>query len=102
MAGSILRYSFIAAHPIENDILPLAELKPVFDSLRSQKYVGTFLGNLLSKLSQDKGPKWVAEKWDQSGLQLSSILDTELEDVDKIIKEYVRFTLKSFIAISHS
>ncbi|XP_076664476.1 eukaryotic translation initiation factor 4 gamma isoform X6 [Andrena cerasifolii] len=78
----------VLSHPIENDLLPLAELKPVFDSLRSQKYVGTFLGNLLTKLSQDKGLKWVAEKWDQSGLQLNSILDTELEDVDKIIKEY--------------
>ncbi|XP_076621218.1 eukaryotic translation initiation factor 4 gamma isoform X1 [Colletes latitarsis] len=78
----------ILAHPIEEEILPLIELKPLFDSLRSRRYVGKFLGELLSKLSRDKGPKWVAEKWDQSGLQLNNIIDTELEKVDKIIEDY--------------
>lgn len=77
------------AHPIKEEILPLTELKPIFDSLRNRGYVGKFLGELLSKLSRDKGPKWIADKWDQSGLQLSNIIDTELEEVDKIIKDYV-------------
>ncbi|XP_076249202.1 eukaryotic translation initiation factor 4 gamma [Calliopsis andreniformis] len=76
----------VLSHPIENEIVTLSDLKPTFDSLRSRGYVGKFLGKLLSKVSQDKGPKWVAEKWDQSGLQWSNILDTELENVDEIIK----------------
>ncbi|KAK9303150.1 hypothetical protein QLX08_005097 [Tetragonisca angustula] len=78
----------ILAHPIKEEILPLTELKPIFDSLRNRGYVGKFLGELLSKLSRDKGPKWIADKWDQSGFQLSNIIDTELEEVDKIIKDY--------------
>ncbi|XP_017890862.1 eukaryotic translation initiation factor 4 gamma 3-like isoform X3 [Ceratina calcarata] len=78
----------ILSHPIEQEVLPLNELKPVFDSLRSQGYVGIFLGELLSKVCRDKGPKWVADKWDQSGLQLNSLIDPEREEVDKIIKNY--------------
>ncbi|XP_043800130.1 eukaryotic translation initiation factor 4 gamma 3-like isoform X4 [Apis laboriosa] len=78
----------ILSHPIEEEILSLNELKPIFDSLRGRGYVGIFLGELLSKLSRDKGSKWVADKWDQSGLQLNNIIDTELEKVDKIIKDY--------------
>lgn len=80
----------LTAHPIEDDILPLSELKPIFDSLRSRGYVGRFLGELLSKVSRDKGPKWAADKWDQSGLQLSNLIDPEREEVDKIVKDYVR------------
>lgn len=69
-------------------------MKPIFDSLRGRGYVGIFLGELLSKLSRDKGSKWVADKWDQSGLQLNNIIDTELEKVDKIIKDYVSYYWK--------
>lgn len=64
-------------------------MKPIFDSLRTRGYVGKFLGELLSKISRDKGHKWIADKWDQSGLKLSNVIDTELEEVDKIIKDYV-------------
>ncbi|CAL7944670.1 unnamed protein product [Xylocopa violacea] len=78
----------ILSHPVEEEVLPLTELIPIFDSLRSQGYVGKFLGELLSKVSRDKGPKWVADKWDQSGLQLSNIIDPDREDVDKIVKDY--------------
>ena len=78
----------ILSHPIEEEIVPLTELKPIFDSLRTRGYVGKFLGELLSKISRDKGHKWVADKWDQSGLKLSNVIDTELEEVDKIIKDY--------------
>ncbi|XP_024228238.1 eukaryotic translation initiation factor 4 gamma 3 isoform X2 [Bombus impatiens] len=78
----------ILSHPIEEEIVPLTELKPIFDSLRTRGYVGKFLGELLSKISRDKGHKWIADKWDQSGLKLSNVIDTELEEVDKIIKDY--------------
>lgn len=88
---TVFFFFFFTAHPIEEEILSLNELKPIFDSLRGRGYVGIFLGELLSKLSRDKGPKWVADKWDQSGLQLSNIIDTELEKVDKIIKDYVSY-----------
>nr|XP_012148386.1 PREDICTED: eukaryotic translation initiation factor 4 gamma 3-like isoform X3 [Megachile rotundata] len=80
--------SEVLAHPLEDEVLSLSELKPVFDSLRSRGYVGRFLGEILSKVNRSKGPKWVADKWDQSGLQLSNIIDPELEDADKIVKDY--------------
>lgn len=71
-------------------MVPLSELKPILDSLRNRGYVGIFLGELLSKVSRDKGPKWVADKWNQSGLQLNNIINTECENVDKIIEDFVR------------
>ncbi|XP_076646708.1 eukaryotic translation initiation factor 4 gamma isoform X1 [Halictus rubicundus] len=78
----------ILSDPIKEELLPLQELRPLFDNLRSRGYVGKFLGEVLSKLCRDKGSKWVADKWDQSELQMSNILDTKLEEVDKIIKDY--------------
>ncbi|XP_015438876.1 PREDICTED: eukaryotic translation initiation factor 4 gamma 3-like isoform X3 [Dufourea novaeangliae] len=78
----------ILSYPIKDELVPLQELKALFDNLRSRGYVGKFVGELLSQLSRDKGPKWVADKWDQSGLQLSNIVDTKLEEVDKIVKDY--------------
>nr|XP_031840128.1 eukaryotic translation initiation factor 4 gamma 3-like [Nomia melanderi] len=83
-----LYFAQILSYPVKEELLPLQELRPVFDSLRSRGCVGKFLGELLLQLSQDKGPKWVAHKWDQSGLQMSNIIDTKLEEVDKIIKDY--------------
>ncbi|XP_076181960.1 eukaryotic translation initiation factor 4 gamma isoform X3 [Ptiloglossa arizonensis] len=74
--------------PIEDEMVPLSELKPILDSLRNRGYVGIFLGELLSKVSRDKGPKWVADKWNQSGLQLNNIINTECENVDKIIEDF--------------
>ncbi|XP_076376961.1 eukaryotic translation initiation factor 4 gamma isoform X2 [Megalopta genalis] len=78
----------ILSDPIKEDLLPLQELRPIFDSLRSRGYVGKFLGEVLSKLCRLKGPKWVADKWDQSELQMSNILDTNLEKVEKIVEDY--------------
>lgn len=67
----------------------MSEMKSILLNLRSQGFVGKFIGELLTKVSRDKGPKWVADKWDQSGLLLNNLIDTELENADKIIKEYV-------------
>lgn len=67
-------------------------MRTVFLSLRSQGFVGKFMGELLTKVSRNKGPKWVADKWDQSGLELGDLIDTEQESVDKIITEYVSIT----------
>ncbi|XP_054004810.1 eukaryotic translation initiation factor 4 gamma 3-like isoform X2 [Hylaeus anthracinus] len=78
----------ILSHPLETEVIPLSELKPVFDNLRGRGYVGRFLGELLPKLSQNKGSKWTAEKWDQSGLQLNTIIDPKCEDANKIIEDY--------------
>ncbi|CAK9810287.1 Eukaryotic translation initiation factor 4 gamma 3 [Anthophora quadrimaculata] len=78
----------ILSQSVEDDLISLGELKPVFDKLKSRGYVGKFLGELLMKLSQDKGPKWVADKWEQSGLLLSNIIDPKLEEIDKITKDY--------------
>lgn len=80
---------FVLAHSIEDGAIPLSEMKSVFLSLRRQGFVGKFIGELLMKVSRNKGPLWIADKWDQSGLQLSSLIDPELENIEKIIKEYV-------------
>ncbi|XP_012235318.2 eukaryotic translation initiation factor 4 gamma 3 isoform X2 [Linepithema humile] len=78
----------ILSHSIEDGAIPLSEMKSVFLSLRRQGYVGKFIGELLTKVSLSKGPKWVADKWDQSGLQWSNLIDTDLENMEKIITEY--------------
>jgi len=79
----------VAAHSIEDGAISLSELKSICISLRSQGFVGKFLGELMTKVSRNKGPKWLADKWDQSGLQLNNLIDLERENVDKIIQEYV-------------
>lgn len=79
----------VTAHSIEDCAIPLSEMKSVFLSLRRQGFVGKFLGELLTKVSLSKGPMWVTDKWDQSGLQLINLIDPEREDVDKITMEYV-------------
>ncbi|KAL6260894.1 hypothetical protein P5V15_008422 [Pogonomyrmex californicus] len=78
----------ILSHSIEDGALSLSELKSICLSLRRQGFVGKFLGELMTKVSRSKGPKWLADKWDQSGLQLNNLIDLEQENVDKIIQEY--------------
>ncbi|XP_014477093.1 PREDICTED: eukaryotic translation initiation factor 4 gamma 3-like isoform X2 [Dinoponera quadriceps] len=80
--GEILSYS------IKEEAIPLSEMKSIFLSLKANGCVGKLFGELMVKVSQSKGSKWVADKWDQSGLQLSNLLDPEMEDADKIIKDY--------------
>lgn len=80
----------VAAHSIEDGALALSELKSIcVNYLRRQGCVGKFLGELMTKVNRNKGPKWLGDKWDQSGLQLSHLIDPERENVDKIIQEYV-------------
>ncbi|XP_032674035.1 eukaryotic translation initiation factor 4 gamma 3-like isoform X4 [Odontomachus brunneus] len=78
----------ILSHSIEEEAIPLSEMKSVFLSLKPNGFVGKLYGELMVKISHSKGPKWVADKWDQSGLQLSNLLDPKLEDADVIIKDY--------------
>lgn len=89
---------FFSAHPIKDEVMPLSEMGSIFVSLRNQGSTGKLLGELLAKLSQEKGSKWVADKWDQSRLALNDIIDPARENIDKIAKEYVRFSIEtSFI-----
>ncbi|XP_043285612.1 eukaryotic translation initiation factor 4 gamma 3-like isoform X4 [Venturia canescens] len=67
---------------------PLAEMKTTAAILKITGKGGKLMGELLAKLARDQGPKWTAEKWDQSGLQWSDITDTTLENIDDIIKQY--------------
>lgn len=64
-------------------------MKSVFISLKSQGFVGKFIGELLTKVSHNKGGRWVADKWDQAGLKLSSLINPDIEDAEKITTEYV-------------
>lgn len=64
-------------------------MKSVFLSLKPNGFVGRLYGELMVKISLSKGIDWLAVKWDQSGLQLSNLLDPKLEDADEIIKDYV-------------
>lgn len=79
----------ISACSIEEEAIPFAEMKSIFLSLKANGFVGKLFGELMAKVSQSKGPKWVADKWDQSGLQLGNLLDPEQESADNIIKDYV-------------
>ncbi|XP_024939403.1 eukaryotic translation initiation factor 4 gamma 1 isoform X9 [Cephus cinctus] len=73
---------------VEEGAHPLSEMKLTLATLRSQGHAGKLMGELLAKLSRDKGPKWVSDKWDQSGLKWSDIVDESRENVDAIIKDY--------------
>lgn len=84
----------VAAHPIQDEAVSLSEMKSIFVSLRNksresknQSFVGKFIGELLTKVSHNKGGRWVADKWDQAGLKLNSLINPE--DVEKITTEYV-------------
>lgn len=78
----------ILSHSIEDGAIPLSEFKSICIRLRRQGFIGKFLGELLTKVSRNKGPKWLADKWDQSGLQLSNLIDPERENADIVIKDY--------------
>jgi len=79
-----------AAYSIADEAIALSEMESVFMNLRSQGSAGKFIGGLLAQVVSMKGEEWVAKKWNQSGLQLNSLIDAEREDIDKIIKEHVR------------
>lgn len=81
---------YVTVHSIEDEAVSLSEMKCVLTNLRSRYFVGKLIGELLTMVSRSKGVKWVADKWDQSGLILSNLIDTEQENVDELIKEYVR------------
>lgn len=78
----------VLTQPIKDEVMPLAEIGSIFVNLRSQGNAGQLLGELLAKLSREKGSKWIADKWDQSRLALYDIINPDRENVDKIIKEY--------------
>jgi type VI protein secretion system component VasK len=79
-----------AAYSITDEAITLSEMESIFINLRSQGSAGKFIGGLLTQVVSMKGEEWVAKKWNQSGLQLNSLIDAEREDIDKIIKEHVR------------
>jgi len=79
-----------AAYSIADEAIALSEMESIFMSLRSQGSAGRFIGGLLAQVISMKGEEWVAKKWNQSGLQLNSLINAEREDIDKIIKEHVR------------
>ncbi|KAL6431458.1 hypothetical protein ACFW04_007220 [Cataglyphis niger] len=83
----------ILSHPIQDEAVSLYQMKSIFVSLRNknresknQSFVGKFIGELLTKVSHNKGGRWVADKWDQAGLKLNSLINPE--DVEKITTEY--------------
>ncbi|XP_018054819.1 PREDICTED: eukaryotic translation initiation factor 4 gamma 3 isoform X5 [Atta colombica] len=78
----------ILSHSIEDEAIALSELESICISLRRQGFVGKFLGELLTKVSRNKGCMWLAEKWDQSNLQLHTLIDPTRENAEKIIQEY--------------
>lgn len=67
---------------------PLSELKRTLAVLRSNGNTGKLLGELLTKLAKDQGPKWVTDKWNQSGIEWSDIIDKDRESVEDMIKKY--------------
>ncbi|XP_011251008.1 eukaryotic translation initiation factor 4 gamma 3 isoform X6 [Camponotus floridanus] len=78
----------ILSHPIQDEAISLYEMKSIFVSLKNLGFVGKFIGELLTKVSHNKGGRWVTDKWDQAGLKLSNLINPELEDAEKITTEY--------------
>ena len=68
---------------------PVSELKTTLAILRNKGQSGKLIGELFSKMCEVIGPKSVAEKLSQSGLQLSDIINPERENIDEIINNYV-------------
>lgn len=64
---------------------------------------GQLVGELLSKLAKDLGPKVAANKWDQSELQWADLIDTSLENPDDIIQKYkLEFLMSDCISADKS
>ncbi|XP_011331702.1 eukaryotic translation initiation factor 4 gamma 3 isoform X2 [Ooceraea biroi] len=78
----------IVSHSIADEAIALSEMESIFISLRSQGSVGKFIGELLTQAVCIKGEEWISKKWNQSGLQLSNLIDPEREDIEKITREY--------------
>ncbi|XP_011306512.1 eukaryotic translation initiation factor 4 gamma 3 isoform X2 [Fopius arisanus] len=72
---------YLGAHSLE-------ELKKTTVVLKSMGSCGKLVGELLSKLAKDLGPKVVADKWDQSGLRWNDLVDPSLENPDDIVEKY--------------
>ncbi|XP_033212487.1 uncharacterized protein LOC117170074 [Belonocnema kinseyi] len=67
---------------------PISELKTTLESLRIKGESGKLVAKLFSKMSEISGSKSTGEKWRQSGLQVKDIIDTEREQIDRIVKNY--------------
>ncbi|XP_063978604.1 eukaryotic translation initiation factor 4 gamma 1-like isoform X2 [Diachasmimorpha longicaudata] len=81
-------FAEILAELIKPGAHPLSELKKTTTVLKSMGSCGKLLGELLSNLAKDLGPKVVAEKWDRSELRWPDLVDTSKENVDDIIQRY--------------
>ncbi|XP_046742557.1 eukaryotic translation initiation factor 4 gamma 3-like isoform X2 [Diprion similis] len=74
-------------YPLAEGVLPFSELKNTMAPLKSKGLAGKLMGELMITLVQEKSPKWIKDKWDQSGLEWSDFLQ-ESESVNDFVKKY--------------
>ncbi|XP_044010126.1 uncharacterized protein LOC122853773 [Aphidius gifuensis] len=67
---------------------PLKELKRTTLVLKKKGLVGNLVGELLKILVASEGPSAITEKWNNSGIEWTDLLNTSLENPDDIIKRY--------------
>ena len=72
---------------------PISELRNALKKLRTKGESGKLVAKLFSKMSNVSGPKSIGDKWRQSGLQLSDIINPEREKIDLIVRNYVSLVI---------
>lgn len=66
----------------------LKELKRTTSVLKTRGLVGKLVGELLRLLASSEGPSAIIDKWNDSGIEWSDLLDISLEDPNDIIEKY--------------
>lgn len=78
---------FFLVHPVCLEALPLRTLHKCCEVLINQKHAGNLLKTLFSLIIQEKGPNFLHNLWQSSGLSFSDFLPAQ--DAEKYIKDNV-------------
>lgn len=86
----MLIFFFFVVHPICEEALPLKTLHKCCEVLISQKHAGNLLKNLFSLIIEEKGPNFLQNIWQSSGLSFNDFI-VPAQDAATFVKDNVRY-----------
>lgn len=78
---------YFVVHPICQEALPLTTLHKCCEVLILQNHAGNLLKTLFSLIIQEKGPNFLQNIWQSSGLSFNDFLSEQ--DATKFVKDNV-------------